>query len=166
MTSTLPDTAAPGLRAAVANLPAYVAGKSAESELTAALASNESHFAPLPSVVEVVTAEAGRINRYPSMGAVDAREAIARHYGVSPKEIAAGPGSSGVLQQIITAVCDAGDEVVFAWRSFEAYPILVTVAGAAAGQRTARSRGHGRCNHGPHPPGDPLLPQQPDGCLH
>ena len=131
MTSTLPETAAPGLRAAVANLPAYVAGRSAESELTAALASNESHFAPLPSVVEVVTAEAGRIHRYPSMDAVDAREAIARHHGVSTEEIAAGPGSSGVLQQIITAVCDSGDEVVFAWRSFEAYPILVTVAGAA-----------------------------------
>lgn len=131
MTSTLPETAAPGLRAAVANLPAYVAGKSAESELTAALASNESHFAPLPSVVEVVTAETGRIHRYPNMGAVDVREAIAGHHGVSADEIAAGPGSSGVLQQIITAVCDAGDEVVFAWRSFEAYPILVTVAGAA-----------------------------------
>lgn len=35
-----------------------------------------------------------------------------------------------MLQQIISAVCDHGDEVVFAWRSFEAYPILVTVAGA------------------------------------
>jgi len=130
MTSTLPEAAAPTLRAAVVNLPAYVAGKSAESELTAALASNESHFAPLPSVVEVVTAEAGRIHRYPNMGVVDAREAIARHHGVTADEIAAGPGSSGVLQQIICAVCDHGDEVVFAWRSFEAYPILVNVAGA------------------------------------
>jgi histidinol-phosphate aminotransferase len=128
--STLPEAAAPALRAAVANLPAYVAGKSAESELTAALASNESHFAPLPSVVDVVAAEAGRIHRYPNMGVVDAREALARHHGVSVEEVAAGPGSSGVLQQIISAVCDHGDEVVFAWRSFEAYPILVNVAGA------------------------------------
>ncbi|WP_314215806.1 histidinol-phosphate transaminase [Pseudarthrobacter equi] len=130
MTSTLPEAAAPALRAAVAQLPAYVAGKSAESELTAALASNESHFAPLPSVVDVVAAEASRMHRYPNMGVVDAREAIAGHVGVTADEIAAGPGSSGVLQQIISAVCDAGDEVVFAWRSFEAYPILVTVAGA------------------------------------
>ncbi|TLM72203.1 histidinol-phosphate transaminase [Pseudarthrobacter sp. NamB4] len=130
MTSIQPETSAPGLRAAVAKLPAYVAGKSAESGLTAALASNESHFAPLPSVVALISAEAGRIHRYPSMGAVEARDAIARHHGVSADEIAAGPGSSGVLQQIISAVCDHGDEVVFAWRSFEAYPILVTVAGA------------------------------------
>lgn len=130
MTSTLPENAAPELRAAVAQLPAYVAGRSAASELTAALASNESHFAPLPSVVDVISAEAGRIHRYPSMGAVEARGAIARHHGVTADEIAAGPGSSGVLQQIISAVCGHGDEVVFAWRSFEAYPILVTVAGA------------------------------------
>jgi histidinol-phosphate aminotransferase len=41
-----------------------------------------------------------------------------------------GPGSVGVLQQIITGLCDAGDEVIFAWRSFEAYPILVELAGA------------------------------------
>ncbi|TLM82648.1 histidinol-phosphate transaminase [Pseudarthrobacter sp. NamE2] len=130
MTSTLPEASAPGLRAAVEHLPAYVAGKSAATELTAALASNESHFVPLPSVVDAISAETARIHRYPNMGVVDAREAIARHHGVSPEEVAAGPGSSGVLQQIIFAVCDAGDEVVFAWRSFEAYPILVTIAGA------------------------------------
>jgi histidinol-phosphate aminotransferase len=130
MTSILPEAAAPEVRAAVAKLPAYVAGRSAQSELTAALASNESHFTPLPSVIDVISAEAGRIHRYPSMGAVEAREAIARHHGITADEVAAGPGSSGVLQQIISAVCDHGDEVVFAWRSFEAYPILVTVAGA------------------------------------
>lgn len=132
MTSTLPAAAAPEVRAAVAQLPAYVAGKSAQSDLTAALASNESHFVPLPSVIEAISAEAGRIHRYPSMGAVEARETIAAHFGVSPDEIAAGPGSSGVLQQIISAVCGHGDEVVYAWRSFEAYPILVAVAGAAS----------------------------------
>lgn len=132
MTSTLPEAAAPEVRAAVAQLPAYVAGKSAQSALTAALASNESHFTPLPSVIEAISAEAGRIHRYPSMGAVEARDAIARHFDVSAEEVAAGPGSSGVLQQIISAVCGHGDEVVYAWRSFEAYPILVAVAGAVS----------------------------------
>ena len=37
-----------------------------------------------------------------------------------------------VASQIIRAVCDEGDEVVFAWRSFEAYPILTGLAGATA----------------------------------
>jgi histidinol-phosphate aminotransferase len=35
-----------------------------------------------------------------------------------------------VCQQIIQAVAGAGDEVMYAWRSFEAYPIITTIAGA------------------------------------
>ncbi len=120
----------PTLRAAVAGLPAYVAGRRSASELTAALASNESHYPPLPSVVTAVQAQVLRMNRYPDMAAVGLRERIAAHLAVSVDEIAVGPGSVGVLQQIVTAVCDAGDEVVHAWRSFEAYPILVNLAGA------------------------------------
>src|SRR6185312_17462543 len=30
----------------------------------------------------------------------------------------------------VQAFCEPGDEVVYAWRSFEAYPIAVTAAGA------------------------------------
>ncbi|MHA7192109.1 histidinol-phosphate transaminase [Arthrobacter sp. MDT2-16] len=130
MTSTSSISDAPRLRDAVADLPSYVAGRSAQTALTAALASNESHFPPLPSVVEVITAETARIQRYPNMASADLREAIALHLAVSADEVAVGPGSSGVLQQILAAVCDPDDEVMFAWRSFEAYPILAAVAGA------------------------------------
>ena len=34
-----------------------------------------------------------------------------------------------LLSQLISAAAGAGDEVVYSWRSFEAYPGLVTVAG-------------------------------------
>jgi histidinol-phosphate aminotransferase len=39
-----------------------------------------------------------------------------------------------VLGQIIAATCDPGDEVIYAWRSFEAYPIVVAIAGAVSVQ--------------------------------
>ncbi|TAJ48508.1 MAG: histidinol-phosphate transaminase [Herbiconiux sp.] len=120
----------PRPRSTVRELPAYVAGRRADCAAVAALASNESHFPPLPSVLEVVAHSAATLNRYPDNGALELRESIAGHLGVDPVEVAVGPGSTGVLQQIITAVCDAGDEVVFAWRSFEAYPILTRLAGA------------------------------------
>ncbi|WP_146340584.1 histidinol-phosphate transaminase [Nesterenkonia sp. NBAIMH1] len=121
---------APRVRSVVDGLPAYVAGRSAQTALTAALASNESHFPPLPSVTSLMETETSRIHRYPDMASADLREAIAAHVGVSADEVAVGPGSSGVLQQILSAVCDPGHEVIFAWRSFEAYPILAAVAGA------------------------------------
>ncbi|MDQ0770268.1 histidinol-phosphate aminotransferase [Pseudarthrobacter defluvii] len=125
-----PETALPTLRAAVTGLPAYVPGRRSLGADVATLASNESHYEPLPAAITAVAEAAGRMNRYPDMAAVELRERIARHLGVTAEEVAVGPGSVGVLQQIITGLCDAGDEVVFAWRSFEAYPILVELAGA------------------------------------
>jgi histidinol-phosphate aminotransferase len=125
-----PVTALPTLRGAVAGLPSYVPGRRSAGADIAALASNESHYEPLPAAITAVADAAGRMNRYPDMAAVELRERIARHLGVTAAEVAVGPGSVGVLQQIITGLCDAGDEVIFAWRSFEAYPILVELAGA------------------------------------
>ncbi|MDT0169789.1 histidinol-phosphate transaminase [Pseudarthrobacter sp. BRE9] len=126
----VPETAVPTLRGAVTGLPSYVPGRRSAGADIAALASNESHYEPLPAAVTAVAEAAGRMNRYPDMAAVELRERIAQHLGVTADEVAVGPGSVGVLQQIITGLCDAGDEVVFAWRSFEAYPILVELAGA------------------------------------
>ena len=40
------------------------------------------------------------------------------------------------------AYCEPGDEVVYAWRSFEAYPIAVTAAGATSVQVPVRADGH------------------------
>ncbi|MFF2317494.1 histidinol-phosphate transaminase [Arthrobacter sp. NPDC058097] len=125
-----PETAHPTLRAAVSGLPSYVPGRRSAGEDIAALASNESHYEPLPAAAAAVAEAAGRMNRYPDMAAVELRERIAGHLAVTADEVAVGPGSVGVLQQIITGLCDAGDEVIFAWRSFEAYPILVELAGA------------------------------------
>src|SRR6478735_1376889 len=126
----VPETALPALRGAVAGLPSYVPGRRSAGPDIAALASNESHYDPLPAAVAAVAEAAGRMNRYPDVAAVELRERLARHLAVTAEEVAVGPGSVGVLQQIITGLCDAGDEVVLAWRSFEAYPILVELAGA------------------------------------
>jgi histidinol-phosphate aminotransferase len=125
-----PVSTLPQQRPAVAGLPAYVAGRKATGANVAALASNESHYPPLPKVLEAITAAAGRVNRYPDMATTALRERIAAAAGVSPLAVAVGPGSVGVLAQLIAAVCDPGDEVIFAWRSFEAYPILCQIAGA------------------------------------
>ena len=37
-----------------------------------------------------------------------------------------------LIQHVLDAVCDEGDDVVLPWRSFEAYPICVAVGGARA----------------------------------
>jgi len=124
--------AVPRLRGAVSALPAYVAGRKATGVDIAPLASNESHYPPLPKVLEAISAVAGSVQRYPDMATVTLRQRLAELNGVGLDEVAVGPGSVGVLSQLIAALCDAGDDVVFAWRSFEAYPILCQIAGANA----------------------------------
>jgi histidinol-phosphate aminotransferase len=108
--------------------PAGTAGRSFK------LSSNESPFGPLPSVVEVIAAAAGDVNRYPDNGASELTEAIAARYNVPTSHIAVGCGSVGVVQQLLEAVVDPGAEVLYAWRSFEAYPYLADLAGARSVQ--------------------------------
>lgn len=120
----------PRVRDVVSQLPGYVAGRRAAGDLTAALASNESHYEPLPVVLDIVQRSACRMNRYPDMAATELRERLADFVDVESGEVSVGPGSVGVLQQILAATCGPGDQVIFAWRSFEAYPILVSLTGA------------------------------------
>jgi histidinol-phosphate aminotransferase len=94
------------------------------------LASNESPFGPLPSVAKAITAAAAEVNWYPDNNAEALTEAIARRYDVPPAHIALGCGSVGVAQQLLAAAAEPGTEVLYAWRSFEAYPILVPLTGA------------------------------------
>lgn len=122
--------AGPRIRPSVRNLPRYVAGRPAPAGTKSfKLSSNENPFPPLPGVLEVVREAAGAMNRYPDMGATALIEALSSRHGVPPEHVAVGTGSVAVLQQVIQSTVEAGDEVVYAWRSFEAYPIVATIGG-------------------------------------
>ena len=119
------------LRPALADLPPYVPGARAPVGAAAfKLSSNENPYPPLPSVVVAIADAAEDINRYPDMYATELTEAIATSLGLAPENVVTGCGSVAVLGHVLTAVCQPGDEVVLPWRSFEAYPIAVTLAGA------------------------------------
>ena len=126
--STSPDNSRTLTREDLSLIPSYIPGKTAPGALK--LASNEMTQGPLPSVRDAIVDAAAGVNRYPDMAAVDVRATIAGHLGLSTSQVAVGCGSSALCQQLIQAACADGDEVVFAWRSFEAYPILARVAGA------------------------------------
>jgi len=125
----------PRLRKALDALPSYKPGRpaaSADSRQTYKISSNENPYPPLPGVLEAVTQAAGIINRYPDMFATGLTAALADRFDVPPSHVATGTGSVGVLQQIVQATAADGDEVVYAWRSFEAYPIVVGISGATS----------------------------------
>jgi histidinol-phosphate aminotransferase len=60
--------------------------------------------------------------------------ALAARHNVPEDHIAVGCGSVGVTQMLLEAVGEPGTEVMYAWRSFEAYPILTGLSGAASVQ--------------------------------
>lgn len=132
-TSAAAPTSPVRLRETLRTVPAYAPGRPAtprEGLTPYKVSSNENPYPPLPAVLEVVANAAATMNRYPDMAARALTQALADHAGVPADRIATGTGSVGVLGQLVAATCDQGDEVVFAWRSFEAYPIVVTLAGA------------------------------------
>src|SRR3954462_5184840 len=125
----------PQPRPNVFDIPPYVAGKppTVRPGMTSyKLSSNENPYPPLPGVVEAVQEAVGRMNRYPDMGSTALYAALAERLGVPVGDPSVATGSVGLIYQLVQAFCDPGDEVVFAWRSFEAYPIAITAAAATS----------------------------------
>ncbi len=125
----------PRLRSALDRLPAYVAGRPARGASDLApykLSSNENPYPPLPGVLEAINAAAADTNRYPDAAATDLKAALAQRLAVPVEHLALGAGSVALLTHLVQVTCDEGDEVLFAWRSFEAYPIAAAVEGAVA----------------------------------
>lgn len=96
------------------------------------LSSNESPYPPSDAVVEAVHRAARLSNRYPDIFGQDLAGLLAEHHGIARDRVAAAGGSLVLMQQAIQAVASPGDEVLFAWRSYEAYPIITQVARCSA----------------------------------
>ncbi|MEU6365067.1 histidinol-phosphate transaminase [Streptomyces sp. NPDC046931] len=126
----------PRLRAELDGIPTYRPGRPAASGGPVAykLSSNENPYPPLPGVMESVIESAGSFNRYPDMACTGLMHELSERFGVPQSHLATGTGSVGVAQQLLQATSGPGDEVIYAWRSFEAYPIITQISGAASVQ--------------------------------
>lgn len=118
-------------------LPRYAAGKPpvpVEGLVSYKLSSNENPLPPIPAVQQAIAAQTD-FNRYPDPLSSKLRAALAGFLDVPAEDIVTGAGSLGALNQLLATFAgqnDDGkaDEVIYAWRSFEAYPISVGLAGA------------------------------------
>ena len=125
----------PQPRPNVAAIPAYIAGKppTVRPGMTSyKLSSNENPYPPLPGVVEAAHRAVEVMNRYPDMGSTALYDALSARLETPVGELAVATGSVALIYQLLNAFCEPGDEVVHAWRSFEAYPIAIAAAAATA----------------------------------
>jgi histidinol-phosphate aminotransferase len=114
------------VRADLASLPDYVAGRKVPGAVI--LSSNELSGSVPESVLAAIADAAADAHRYPAMGCDELYDRAAEHFGFDRPRLAVGGGSVSLCQQLVQALCEQGDEVVFPWRSFEAYPIVSQVA--------------------------------------
>ena len=122
-------------------LPSYAAGKPpapVEGLTQYKLSSNENPLGPVPEVACVI-AEFATAHRYPDPLSTALRQKLSARLGVDADDIVTGAGSLGALNQILKTFAGVNadgvqDEVIYAWRSFEAYPILVGIMGARSVQ--------------------------------
>ncbi len=125
----------PRLRPEMEGLPAYKAGQrpAVRTDLvTFKISSNENPFPPLPGVLDAVMRSAEHLNRYPDPLSTRLVHALSERFDVPAEHIALGTGSVSVCGQIVDSVAGPGDEILYAWRSFEAYPIWAQIAGATS----------------------------------
>jgi histidinol-phosphate aminotransferase len=116
------------VRADIADLPSYVPGRKIPGAIV--LSSNEVSTPAPQSVLDAMRDAAADVNRYPQMANDDVLARTAAYLGVAEDRVAIGAGSVALAQQFLQAMCVPGQEVVFAWRSFEAYPIITQIVGA------------------------------------
>ncbi len=121
----------PRFRAVFDSLPTYQPARAVRSATGDfhPLAANESPDRPLAEVVAAVIEAAAQVNRYPDFSGTELTGQIARMHGVSEDRVVTGAGSVALLQMLLAAVADSGAEVMYAWRSFELYPVLADLAG-------------------------------------
>jgi histidinol-phosphate aminotransferase len=117
------------IRADLATLPAYVPGRTVRGAVK--LSSNEVALPPPPAMLEAISRAAGEANRYPDMSVSGLTQRLAERHAVGVENVAVGCGSVLLCQQLVQVSCGApGDAVLFAWRSFETYPIVTRVGRA------------------------------------
>ncbi len=121
----------------LARIPHYEPGTSldeaqarAETADAIKLASNESPFPPHPAVIEAIAAAARGVNRYPDPAAGLLRQRLAERFDTDPARIAISNGSCEILLAAALALCEDGDEILYAWPSFSIYPYLPALSGA------------------------------------
>jgi histidinol-phosphate aminotransferase len=98
------------------------------------LNTNENPYPPSPKVAEAILAEVGgdgaRLRQYPDAGSRRARQIAADLYGFDADWLIMANGSDELLNNLIRAFADEGDEVAFVHPSYSYYGTLIEIQGA------------------------------------
>lgn len=97
------------------------------------LAWGENGWGPSPKVVRALRGELLQVQRYPDKSLDTLKRSIADKHGVSPEEIVVGAGSGQVVELLVRAFVQKGDEVISSSStSYLQYDHVVTLQGGVS----------------------------------
>jgi len=123
------------LRPDIANMKGYVPGfQPPDEQAFIKLNTNENPYPPSPRVVEAILAELGAdgasLRKYPSASSQRLREAVGALYGFDSSWVIMANGSDEILNNLIRACADQGEEIGFVHPSYSYYATLAEIQGA------------------------------------
>ena len=123
------------LRQNIRNMAGYVPGfQPPDIASWIKLNTNENPYPPSPRVREAILAELGTdgalLRTYPSASSEKLRQVAGKLYGFDPSWVIMANGSDEVLNNLIRAFADDGDEVGFVHPSYSYYATLAEIQGA------------------------------------
>ena len=134
-------SAAPSARPELAGLAAYSSVAPGPVPVRVRASSNEAPGGLTGPVLDAALAAVSGATRYPLIGGADLAAAVAASLGVPDSSVAVADGALPLLDRLLLAYLRPGDEVVMAWRSYEAYPLSVQVAGGRSAPVPLRADG-------------------------
>lgn len=93
------------------------------------LASNENPWGPSPKALAAIGAALADLHRYPDGSSYALTQALARHLGCDPDMVVLGNGSNEVIEFLVKACIEPGDEVITSHPSFLMYQKFVQIRG-------------------------------------
>jgi len=106
------------------------------------LNNNENPLGPPPAAVAAITAlEPRAMAIYPSGDAFDLRCHIAENLNLSPDQLICGNGANEIIQFVISAYCEPGDNIVTGDKTFAVYEWVAEFSGIEA--RLTPMKDHG-----------------------
>lgn len=93
------------------------------------MASNENPWGPSPKAIEAIRGALENLHRYPDGSGYYLVHALAEKLGFSPDEIVLGNGSNEIIEMLVKAYVQNGDEVITSHPSFLMYQKIVQVRG-------------------------------------
>lgn len=92
------------------------------------LASNENPLGPSRKALEAIQQVLGGLHRYPEGSGTKLREALADRLKVKPEMVVLGNGSNEIIELLVRAFIQPGDEAVMADLTFVVYQMIVKAA--------------------------------------